>query len=74
MVDNFSIAANAFPMLILTQLTVEEILLSRNVNCSSNFDLTLKMEMAPSCFYRQKLIHFNKVSSNDNIYYCLEEI
>ena len=48
MTDNLSIAVHAFPMHMLTSLSVDEILLLRCVNRSTNFrGLPLKVEMAP---------------------------
>ena len=57
MVDNLSIAVYAFPMRSLASLSVDEILLLRYVNWSTNFrGLPLKVETAPSC-----LKHMNSV-------------
>ena len=50
MIDNLSIAVHPFPMRILTSLSIDEILLPRYVNWSTNIRcLALKVEMAPSC-------------------------
>ena len=55
MIDNLSIVVCAFPMHILTSLSVDEILVSKYVNQCTNFrGLPLKVEMAPSYF---KFIH-----------------
>ena len=52
-IDNSSIAFHAFAMRMLTSLSVDEILLPRYMNLSSNFrDLLLKMEMALSTLTR----------------------
>ena len=49
MIDNLSIAVHAFAKYRLTSLSVDEILLLRYMNFSTNFrDLPLKGEMAPS--------------------------
>ena len=49
-VDNLSIAVHAFPMRMLTSLSVDEISLARHVNWSINFrELSFIMEMAPFC-------------------------
>ena len=49
MIDNLSSAVHAFNKHILTSLSVDEIMLLRHVNLSTNFiGLTLKVEMASS--------------------------
>ena len=49
-IDNLSIAIHAFLMCSLTSLSVDEILLPRYVNWSTNFrGLPLQMEMTPLC-------------------------
>ena len=49
MIDNHSIAIHTFPSCILTSLSVDEILLLKYVNLSTNFRrLPFRMWMAPS--------------------------
>ena len=49
MIDNVSVALHNFAWRILTSLSVDEILLPRHVNWSTNFkNLPFKDEMAPS--------------------------
>ena len=46
MIINLSIVVHAFPMHMMTLLSVDEILLPRYVNCSTNFrGWSLKMKM-----------------------------
>ena len=59
MINSLSIAHITFLMLIITSISVDEILLPRYVNCLTNFRcLPLEVEIAPSC-----LKQFNAVSS-----------
>ena len=52
-------AVHTFSLHILTSLSVDEILLPRYVNCSTNFrGLPLKMKIAPSCLNHLNLILF----------------
>ena len=76
-IDKLSIAVYVFPMHMLTSLSVDEILLSRYLNWSTNFrGLRLRVEMASSClkhlldiFMR---IHGSPVSSITYLsIYCL---
>ena len=49
MVDNSSIAVHTLPACMLTSLSVDEILLPRDMNGSTNFKgLPFNEEMAPS--------------------------
>ena len=51
MIDNLLISVQIFFMRMLTSLSVDEILLPRYVNWSTNFrGLLFNDEMAPSCF------------------------
>ena len=57
MMDNLSIAVHAFTVHMLTSFTVDEILLPKQLNWSTNFrGLPLKLVMVPSC-----LNHMNSV-------------
>ena len=50
MIDNMSIAPHTFVRCMLTTLSINEILLPRYVNQSTNFrDLLFKVEKVPSC-------------------------
>ena len=59
--DNLSIVFHAFTSHMLTSLSVDEILLPRYENWSTNFrGLPLRVEMAPSCLkYKYSVLVFN---------------
>ena len=60
MINNLSIAIHAFPMYILTLLSVDEILLPRYVNWSINFkDLQSSVEMASFCLKHSTLFYLS---------------
>ena len=69
MIDNLSIAVNAFDRCILTSLSVDEILLPRYGNLFTNFrGQPLKVEVAPS---RSKLMYSALFASLFALYYVL---
>ena len=56
MINDFSIAVQTFPTSILTLFSVDEILLSKYVNCFHNFrGLPLKEEMALSTDFKERV-------------------
>ena len=59
MTDYLLIAVHTFAEHMLTSLSVDEILLPKYVNLSTNFrDLPLKVEMAPSYFKHMNSVLF----------------
>ena len=63
MIDDLFVADHAFPIHVLTSLSVDEILLPRYVNCSTGFrGLPLSMEMSP---------FFLKHMTRENVWMCL---
>ena len=58
MVDNLSIAVHAFPMRMLTSLSVDEILEPMYVKSSTDYSaLSFKVEMTPSCLKEWTLFY-----------------
>ena len=59
MIDNLSIADHAFTRCTLTSISVDEILLPRYMNLSTNFKgLPIKVEMVPSSFKQRNPVLF----------------
>ena len=55
MTKNLPMVLHAFPKFLLTSLSVDEILLLRYVNCSTNFrGLPLRVERVPFCLKHMK--------------------
>ena len=61
-IDNLSIEVYAFLRRILTSLSVDETLLPKYINLSTNFKgLPLRVEMAPSCLKHMNLFYLRSL-------------
>ena len=68
--DNLSIADHAFPMGILTALSVDKILLPRYVNESTNFKaLSFSVNLSPSCLKNMDSVLSVHIKANNSL--CL---